>query len=134
MRNSSLFLPNLFWEPIHADQEFLDSRSQVDENEQGYFIHLDVPGIKKEDIQISVENQHLVIEGERKGKFSARIKKTFSLPDEVDQSSIQAQLNDGVLELALPKKAMAKPKRIPIQEAREGFFEKILGKSEQVEK
>jgi hypothetical protein len=52
----------------------------------------------------------------------------------VDQSSIQAQLNDGVLELALPKKAMAKPKRIPIQEAREGFLGKILGKSEQVEK
>jgi HSP20 family molecular chaperone IbpA len=130
MRNSSLFIPNLFWEPVYSNQEFLDTRSHVEENEHGYFIQIDAPGIKKEDLRISLENQHLVIEGERKGKFAARIKKTFSLPDEVDQANIEAQMNDGVLELALPKKAVAKPKLIPIQEPKEGFFQKLLGKEE----
>ncbi len=131
MRNSSLMFPRFFCEPVFTEEEeVLPSRSHVEETDLGYLIQIDAPGIKKEDVKISLENQNLVIEGERKGKFSAWLKKRFSLPDDVNVDGIQAQMNDGVLEIALPKKEMAKPKTIAIQEAKESFFQKLLGNTE----
>ncbi len=130
MRNSSLIFPRFFFEPVFNEEEVLPSRSHVEETDHGYFIQIDAPGIKKEDLKISFENQNLVIEGERKGKFSAWLKKRFSLPDDVNVDGIQAQMNDGVLEIALPKKEMAKPKTIAIQETKESFFQKLLGNTE----
>jgi HSP20 family molecular chaperone IbpA len=130
MRNSSLMFPRFFFEPEFAEEEVLSSRSHVEETDHGYFIQIDAPGIKKEDVKISLENQNLVVEGERKGKFAAWLKKRFLLPDDVNAEGIQAQMNDGVLEIALPKKEMAKPKTITVQEAKENFFHKFLGNSE----
>src|SRR3989344_3038109 len=106
------------------------SRSHVDETAEGYFIELDAPGIRKEELRISIENRHLVIEGERKGRVESRLRRVFSLPEDVDVSRIEAQLKDGVLELALHKIEQAKPKLIPIAEGKESFFQKLLHKEE----
>ena len=93
-------------------------------------IRTEIPGVEKGDIDIDVENNTLMIRGERKrekefdeknayrmervyGKFS----RSFSLPRTVDSSRISATYRDGVLELTLPKAEEAKPKRIEINAA-----------------
>ena len=113
MRTQSLFFPALF-DTLVDEPRYAQTQSHVEETEQGYFIQLDAPGVKKEDLKIALENRHLVIEGERKGKSPQKLKRSFSLPDDVDFEKISAELKDGVLDLSLPKKEQAKPKLIPI--------------------
>mgnify|MGYP001424733073 CR=1 FL=1 len=127
MRNQ--YFPTVF-DVLFEEPRYTSVHSQVEENEQGYFIQLDAPGIRKEDLKISVENRHLLIEGERKGQTTRKLRRAFNLPDDVDTAQIAAQMKDGVLELALPKKEQAKPKLIEVQEAKEGFFQKLLGTKE----
>jgi HSP20 family protein len=100
-------------------------QSVVQENDEGYFLQVDVPGIPREEIRISMEQDHLILEGERKGQFGHRIRKAFLLPNDVDAEKIEASVADGVLELALPKKAQAKPKTIAVGEGKNGFFQKL---------
>jgi HSP20 family protein len=114
-----VFFPN-FTQPFFSDIEERASTSRIEETENSYLIQLDMPGVKREDLKISIESQHLVVEGLRKNRGT--IRKLYSLPDDVDQDRIEAQLSDGVLELALHKKEQAKPKSIPIKEAKASFF------------
>ncbi|MBA1419587.1 MAG: Hsp20/alpha crystallin family protein [Epsilonproteobacteria bacterium] len=86
------------------------------EGEYAYHVELDLPGIKKEDIEITTEDNVLTISGERKlkdevkeedyykvesvyGKFS----RSFTLPEKVDVENIHAESKDGVLEVIIPK-------------------------------
>lgn len=90
-------------------------------------IELAVPGMKKSDFEIEVEDGLLSISSSleeeqvtEKGKFTRRefsynsFKRTFTIPDSVDPSNIEAQYSDGVLQLRLPKrkKALAQPKKL----------------------
>lgn len=100
------------------------------EGENAYHIELDLPGIKKEDIEITTEDNILTISGERKlkdetkkedyyrvesvyGKFS----RSFTLPEKIDMESIHAESSDGVLEVIIPKlkEEDTKPKKIEIK-------------------
>jgi HSP20 family protein len=100
------------------------------EGEYAYHIEVDLPGIKKEDVDISVEGNVLTISGERKvkdevkeddyykvesryGKFS----RSFTLPEKVDVEDIHAESGDGVLEIIVPKlkEVEVKPKKIKIK-------------------
>ncbi len=86
------------------------------ESDDAYYIELDLPGIRKEDIEITTEDNVLTISGERKrqeevneedyyriesvyGKFT----RSFTLPDKVDAEKIKAHSKDGVLEVVIPK-------------------------------
>lgn len=126
MRTQSVFFPNYFLGSV-LDSPTWETDSHVEENENAYLVQIDAPGMKREEIKISTENRHLVIEGERKGR--GKFRKVFTLPDDVETAAIAARLDSGVLELALPKKEQAKPKSIEIQEGGESFFQKLLGKS-----
>ena len=100
------------------------------EGEFAYHIEIDLPGISKEDIEITTEDNVLTISGERKikeevaeedyykvesqyGKFT----RSFTLPEKVDISAIQAESNNGVLEVIIPKlkEEETKPKKIEIK-------------------
>lgn len=100
------------------------------EGEYAYHVELDLPGIKKEDIEITTEDNVLTISGERKlkeevkeddyykvesryGKFT----RSFTLPEKVDVENIHAESNDGVLEVVIPKleEEEKKPKKIEIK-------------------
>ncbi len=100
------------------------------EGEFAYHVELDLPGIKKEDIEITTEDNILTISGERKykdevkedeyykvesvyGKFS----RSFTLPEKIDVENIHAESNDGVLEVIIPKlkEEESKPKKIEIK-------------------
>ncbi len=88
---------------------------------------VEVPGFKQEDLNIRLENNVLTIEGERKFEEQKKDKeyhrversygrffRSFSLPANVDTEKVNANLEDGVLQIELPKKEEAKPKSIPI--------------------
>jgi HSP20 family protein len=110
-----------------ADQELLyrlQPRMDISEEENQYMISMDIPGLTKADISIKVENGTLKVEGERKderkgkhhhaerayGKFI----RSFSLPDDVDSAKIEAKVDNGVLELKMPKNKKALPIEIKI--------------------
>src|ERR1700683_4309448 len=99
----------------------------VYEDEHGVTLKIEVPGIDENDIDVRIENNTLTVHGERKfekeekeenyrrverqyGSFT----RTFSLPNTVDQESVQADYDKGVLKITLAKKAEAKPKQIKV--------------------
>lgn len=101
--------------------------TDVRELRDAFVIEADLPGINKEDIEVSMDNGILVIKGERVGENKvddssfSRIERTygafyrkFSLPDTADGDNINATFDKGVLKLNIPKKELAKPKRINI--------------------
>lgn len=90
----------------------------------------ELPGLERDDVDISIENNTLVLRGERKRKTefeekdAYRLERTFgsftrsfTLPKTVDSERISASYKDGVLELTLPKVAQAKLRKIEIQAA-----------------
>lgn len=96
----------------------------IKEDENGYALELAVPGLKKEDFKINVENKVLTISAERKiedekeeenyrrKEFSyTSFRRSFTLPDIADGDKIEASYEDGVLHLGIPKLEEAKPKR-----------------------
>jgi|SRR5690606_8330284 HSP20 family protein len=99
----------------------------IKENERDFELELAVPGMKKEDFNVEVDNNVLTISAETKSNeevsednytrrefaFSS-FKRSFTLPETVNDGSIDASYKDGVLKLTLPKKeeALPKPKRL----------------------
>ena len=90
-------------------------------------VKAEVPGMKKEDFQINLQDGFLTISGERKNeqqaesgasyrteRFVGRFQRSISLPGEVDPEKIKATYTDGILTVTLPKSEKAKPKQIPI--------------------
>jgi len=100
----------------------------IKETDREIQIKADLPGIKKEDINISVDEDQLVIKGERreekeeKDKDYVRVERSygsfyrsFSIGVPVKSDQIKASYKDGVLELVLPKPDAKKPKKIEIE-------------------
>jgi HSP20 family protein len=100
------------------------------EGEFAYHVELDLPGIKKEDIEITTEDNVLTISGERKLKEEAKeedyykveslygkFSRSFTLPEKIDVENIHAESSDGVLEVIIPKlkEEDTKPKKIEIK-------------------
>jgi HSP20 family protein len=86
----------------------------------------DVPGVKKEDIEITLERGVLTVKGARKfeagaakeqlllGRSYGTFTRSFSLPDHLDDEKLDAKLVDGVLTIEIPRLQKAKPRRIEI--------------------
>ena len=85
----------------------------VIENENEFIIEIVLAGIKKEDINIDIENNELNIKAERKEKnnlkynrketYFGKYERCFSLPDNIDNQNIDASFNDGILIITIPK-------------------------------
>lgn len=100
----------------------------VAETEGGYQVSIDLPGVAKEDVKITIEGRHVTVsartqhdeskkEGERliyRERSSSSFARAFTLPEEVDQESSQAKLENGVLSLALSKKRAVAAKQLTI--------------------
>ncbi|MDE1921599.1 MAG: Hsp20/alpha crystallin family protein [Candidatus Omnitrophica bacterium] len=106
---------------------FYPALDVIEEKDQ-YILKADLPGMKKEDIKVSVENGILTIEGERKSETEHKDKQVYrversygrfvrslNLGSTVDSNKIRAAYKDGVLQLNVPKSEDAKPKAIDIQ-------------------
>jgi len=99
----------------------------LEETKNDYIIHVELPGMNKKDIDISVENDVLTISGEKKERvqtkdsncliseiMSGHFSRSFRLPAQVDYDKIEAKWDNGVLVVKIPKSEIAKPKRIQI--------------------
>lgn len=101
----------------------------VNELEDRFECYLDLPGIAKEDLKISLEDSTLVVHGERPAqavteqtsklfrrteRWTGAFSRTLTLPSSVDGLRVEAQLKDGVLKLVLPKREQAKARTIQI--------------------
>jgi HSP20 family protein len=71
--------------------------------EQGYYFEMDVPGMSKADINITIEDNLLLIQGERKGRTTRHIQQYTTLPRDADLSTLKAKVKDGVLTIELNK-------------------------------
>ncbi len=101
--------------------------ADVYEDEHNVILKLEIPGVNEEDLKVSVENNVLTIQGERKfekeekeenfhrierryGSFT----RTFKLPNTVDSDQVEAGYDKGILKITLAKRAEAKPKQIKV--------------------
>ncbi len=104
-------------------------RIDVTEDDKSYSVRAEIPGVKKEDINVSVDGNQVEISAEvknekqikdgarllRSERHYGKIQRAFALDQDVDETATQARYADGILELTLPKKASAAARRIAIQ-------------------
>ncbi len=104
-------------------------RADVTENDKAYTVHAELPGVKKDDIQVSIDGDQVAISAEtrteketkdgervlRTERYSGKYYRAFALGVAVDEDAVTARYADGVLQLTLPKKVAAAAKRITIQ-------------------
>jgi HSP20 family protein len=104
-------------------------RVDVSEAEHVYTIRAEIPGVKKDDINISIDGDQVAISAEirnekeakdgervlRTERYYGKVYRAFALGQPVDEDGASAKYADGILELTLPKKAAAQAKRITIQ-------------------
>jgi len=101
----------------------------ISETADSFIVRAELPGMKKEDIELEVENNVLSIRGERKFEktdegenyhFMERsygsFYRSFTLPKNVDSETIGAEYKDGMLVVSIPKKEEVKPKKVEIKE------------------
>jgi HSP20 family protein len=102
-------------------------RVDLSETEDAYHIHLDLPGVDKDDVDINLQDGTLTIRGERKeetreeGTNAVRVERSFgqffrsfTLPQTIKQDAIRATYDNGVLAVEVPKAEETKPRRIEI--------------------
>jgi HSP20 family protein len=119
-----------FVRPMTFDnQQPVQIKVDVKEEEGAYVVYADIPGVKKEDIHVTVDGNQVAISTEmnrsreeKQGdklvhveRYSGKAYRAFSLAQEVDETQAQARYTDGVLELRLPKKAQASARKLSIQ-------------------
>jgi HSP20 family protein len=114
---------------VFEGQPQMEIKMDLKENDQAYLVHADIPGVKKEDIHVSIEGNRVSIsaetklekeekEGEkvlRRERFSGKVSRSFTVGQDVDEAKAQAKYSDGVLELTLPKKAASAARKLTIE-------------------
>jgi len=110
-----------------SDNNFKAMAMDIIEQDKEFELLANLPGFKKEDVKISIQDNQLVIEAtcdtkkeEKKGtmyrceRYSGNYRRTLYLPENADVSKIQAKMENGVLRLSIPKKEAAPQKEIVI--------------------
>lgn len=120
------FFPANLFEGEHAQ---LKMRIDVAENDKAYTVQADLPGVKKEDIDVRVEGNFVSIRAQVRNEKETRegdrvlrsertygaLERSFTLGQDVDAAAVKARYADGVLTLELPKRAPASTSRIAVQ-------------------
>jgi HSP20 family protein len=108
------------WKQSTASWESLNPPCEIVDSPQHYSVALDIPGFRKEDIEIELKDHHLIVSGTRTAKAReetdkvlrqerryGQFQRIFSLPDGIREEAVSAQFTDGVLEIVLPKAEVA---------------------------
>lgn len=120
-----------FVRPMNYEEPAVAAQLRVDvtENETSYVVRAEIPGVKKEDINVAIDGNQVEISAEvkkekevkdgekvlRSERYYGKLYRAFALGQDIDDTATQAKYADGVLELTLAKKASAAAKRITIQ-------------------
>ncbi len=117
-----------FFRPVRLERDLPQIKVDVKEDSKAYTVHADLPGLKKEDIQVTIDGQVVTVTAEtrreseqkdgekvlRRERYFGKVSRSFSLDTDVDETGASAKYTDGVLELKLPKKAASSQKRLEI--------------------
>lgn len=112
-----------------SSEGVVSPRLNVSETDKSFEVQAELPGVRKEDVKVSVEHQRVTIEAEAKReteqregenvlyteRSASKFMRSFVLPVEVDEANAQARMENGVLMLTLPKKQGTEATRITIQ-------------------
>jgi HSP20 family protein len=118
-----------FFRPVRLDHELPQFKMDVKEDDKAYTVHAELPGMKKEDIHVTIDGNNVVISAETRSESEkkegekvlkrertyGKVMRSFSLASDVNEATASAKYSDGVLELVLPKKAAATSKRLAVQ-------------------
>jgi HSP20 family protein len=118
------------WLPIAETRAPAPTQFRMDltENDKEYQVLAELPGVKKEEISITINGNQVSVSAEvkhekdvkndgtvlRAERYYGKIQRAFTLGQEIDEATAQAKYNDGVLELTLPKKTAAAAKRLAV--------------------
>ena len=141
MDNFTNSISDLLDEPRSSTEKSFLPACDVHENKDYYFFSFDVPGVKKEDIQVELKDNTLHISGEKRNeyeketknkgfyeKFYGKFHRSFTLPEAVSDKGVEAHFKDGVLELLISKVKAEPGRQIPVKEGnKEGLFSRLLG-------
>ena len=119
------------WRPVRWEGEAAAPEIKVDveENDKSYLVKAEIPGVKKEDIDVQIDGNMVTISAEskrekkveEKGKvirserYYGSMLRSFSLGTDVDQAEATAKYADGILELTLPKKTTSAAKKLTVK-------------------
>lgn len=119
-----------FMRPVRFEgQQEVQIKVDVSEDDKAYTVHAEIPGVKKEDIHVTIDGDQVAIsaevknekeakEGEkilRSERYYGKVSRVFTLGQDVDDAAAEAKYSNGVLELRLPKRTSAKSRRLNIQ-------------------
>jgi len=121
----------LFVRPMRFDLDLapqMKMKIDVTKADDSYTVKADIPGVEKDDIQVSVDGSEVTISGEikketeekkgeevlRSERYYGKISRSFTLPQDVDEAKVSAKYADGVLKLTLPMKARTTRKKITV--------------------
>ncbi len=111
------------------NEELRSIRMDVTESGQGYRVHAELPGIRKEDVNVSIDGNRVTLSAQSRRenvvrdeqerllsseRFFGELHRTLQLPEAIDEARAEAKFSDGVLELTLPKKAGGSSRRLEI--------------------
>lgn len=123
-------LKGFFVRPVSMpEQPDMQLKMDVREDDKAYTVHAEIPGVKKEDIHVSIDgnlvsisaevkNEKDVKEGEkvlRSERYYGKVSRSFKLAQDIDDNAANARYNDGVLELTLPKRQNSANRRLTIE-------------------
>jgi HSP20 family protein len=114
---------------LFEGQPTMQIKVDLKENDKAYTVHADIPGVKKDDIHVSIDGNQVSISAESKAekeekegdkvlrseRYCGKVARSFTLAHDVDEANAQAKYEDGVLELTLPKKAASTAKKLTIK-------------------
>ena len=114
--------------PLHGEGLPSEFKVDIKESPQAYVVHAELPGVRKEDLQVTVNQGVLTIAAEvkqhdqktddekvvRSERYFGSVSRSFQLPLEVDQSTAKASYENGILELSLPKTQAQGGRRIEV--------------------
>lgn len=121
-----------FFQPVRStgsQTRAMAIKMDVRETAQGYVVHAEIPGVKKEDIHVTIEGNQVTIGAETKReteqkdgervlrteRFYGNLYRSFTLPVELDEAASTAKYENGVLELTLARKQQAAGRKLAIQ-------------------
>ena len=122
--------PSFYVRPLHGDPLPSPAQIKIDvkESERAYTVQAELPGVPKDDIQVSLDGNVVTLRAEvkqqdaqtkddkvlRSERYFGSVSRSFQLPQDIDQNESRAKYDNGVLTLTLPKKMGGKTQRLSI--------------------
>ena len=114
------FFNDLSFDPRFSLMNTNNVSNYYSENEKEYYLTMDVPGMSKDDIEVTFDSNRLKISGQRKSdKYDSyeygKMERTFNVPSNVETDKISAKIDNGVLKVLLPKAKSSLGRKISVK-------------------